>query len=133
MRNVQVRDHSQAVLCLSPTHHLDRLLTASKDNQLRLWDFRTLATVQVRVRCVRRAAALRTHRWLLGCESACVCMLLGCRRARGCAALECCKRGGGIVISSSTHAPARVCRCCVRRTSTSATLAAWGAASATQS
>jgi WD40 repeat protein len=44
---LQVRDHSQAILCLSPTPHADRLLTASKDNQLRLWDFRQLGTVQV--------------------------------------------------------------------------------------
>lgn len=43
----QVRDHSQAILCLSPTQDADRLLTASKDNQLRLWDFRQLGTVQV--------------------------------------------------------------------------------------
>lgn len=43
----QVRDHSQAILCLSPTPHADRLLTASKDNQLRLWDFRQLGTLQV--------------------------------------------------------------------------------------
>eukprot|EP00882_Tetradesmus_deserticola_P009279 GHRQ01009790.1.p1 GENE.GHRQ01009790.1~~GHRQ01009790.1.p1 ORF type:complete len:247 (+),score=100.18 GHRQ01009790.1:873-1613(+) len=43
----EVRDHSQAILCLSPTAHADRLLTASKDNQLRLWDFRQLGTVQV--------------------------------------------------------------------------------------
>jgi WD40 repeat protein len=46
---LQVRDHSQAILCLSPTAHADRLLTASKDNQLRLWDFRQLGTVQVRL------------------------------------------------------------------------------------
>jgi WD40 repeat protein len=44
---LQVRDHSQAILCLSPSPHPDRLLTASKDNQLRLWDFRQLGTVQV--------------------------------------------------------------------------------------
>jgi WD40 repeat protein len=49
---LQVRDHSQAILCLSPTAHADRLLTASKDNQLRLWDFRQLGTVQVRLRRV---------------------------------------------------------------------------------
>jgi WD40 repeat protein len=47
--HAQVRDHSQAILCLSPTAHADRLLTASKDNQLRLWDFRQLGTVQVRL------------------------------------------------------------------------------------
>eukprot|EP00775_Hariotina_reticulata_P003175 gene3175-3453_t len=43
----EVRDHSQAVLCLSPTGHPDRLLTASRDNQLRVWDFRQLGTTQV--------------------------------------------------------------------------------------
>ena len=47
---LQVRDHSQAILCLSRTANADRLLTASKDNQLRLWDFRQLGTVQVRAR-----------------------------------------------------------------------------------
>eukprot|EP00879_Flechtneria_rotunda_P025060 GHRR01026597.1.p1 GENE.GHRR01026597.1~~GHRR01026597.1.p1 ORF type:complete len:167 (-),score=23.01 GHRR01026597.1:28-528(-) len=45
----EVRDHSQAILCLSPTSHSDRLLTASKDHQLRVWDFRQLGAVQVTV------------------------------------------------------------------------------------
>lgn len=43
----EVRDHSQAILCLSPTNHPDRLLTASRDNQLRIWDFRQLGQIQV--------------------------------------------------------------------------------------
>lgn len=44
----QVRDHAGSILCVRPSPHPDRLLTAAKDNSLRLWDFRQLGTVQVR-------------------------------------------------------------------------------------
>ncbi|KAF8066392.1 ATG16 [Scenedesmus sp. PABB004] len=53
----QVRDHAQAVLCVTPTPNADWLLTASKDNQLRLWDFRQLGTVQARRRAPARSLA----------------------------------------------------------------------------
>lgn len=42
-----MRDHAGAILCVRPSPHPDRLLTAAKDNSLRLWDFRQLGTVQV--------------------------------------------------------------------------------------
>jgi WD40 repeat protein len=52
-----VRDHAAAVLCVRPTPHPDRLLTAAKDNSVRIWDFRQLATLQVRQRVWRLLVA----------------------------------------------------------------------------
>jgi WD40 repeat protein len=86
----QMRDHPQAILCLAPTYQPDKLLSACRDSQLRLWDFRVMATEQVGRKLPQCVVTLQPVSRAVEMHCCCYCWCCWCCWCCCCCCCCCC-------------------------------------------